>query len=101
MMPIIKEFTKKIDGNGMSYSINGIKAIARIRVEQNADIVLKNLKLKIFGQLHDDEPMTTERRFKHYKANKDRITLKDGLFSGNTTEKLVASKTPKISYQST
>ena len=43
MKPSIKEFTK-IDGNTMSYSINGIKAIARIRVEQVDDLVLKNLK---------------------------------------------------------
>ena len=40
--PSIKEITK-IDGNTTSYSINGIKANARIRVEQDADLVLKNL----------------------------------------------------------
>ena len=76
--PNIKEFTK-IDGNTTSYSINGIKANARIRVEQDADLVLKNLKLKILGQPHDDVLLTTDRRFKHYKANEDRIILKDGL----------------------
>ena len=48
MTPSIKEFTK-IDGNATSYSINGIKASARIRVEQDAYLVLKNLKLKILG----------------------------------------------------
>ena len=78
MKPSIKEFTK-IDGNTTSYSINGIKASARIRVEQDADLVLKNLKLKILGQLHDDVLLATDRRYKHYKANKDRIILKDGL----------------------
>ena len=76
--PSIKEFTK-IDGNSTSYSINGIKANARIRVEQDADLVLKNLKLKIVGHPHDDVLLTTDRRFKHYKANDDRIILKDGL----------------------
>ena len=76
--PSIKEFTK-IDGNTTSYSINGIKANARIRVEKDADLVLKNLKLKILGQPHDDVLLTTDRRFKHYKANEDRIILKDGL----------------------
>ena len=74
----IKEFTK-IDGNTTSYSINGNKASARIRVEQDADLVLKNLKLKILGQPHDDVLLATERRYKHYKANEDRIILKDGL----------------------
>ena len=78
MKPSIKEFTK-IDGNTTSYSINGINASARIRVEQDADLVLKNLKLKILGQPQDDVLLATERRYKHYKANEDRIILKDGL----------------------
>ena len=76
--PSIKELTK-IDGNTTSYSINGIKANARIRVEQDADLVLKNLKLEILGPPHDEVLLTTDRRFKHYKANEDRIILKDGL----------------------
>ena len=78
MKPIIKEFTK-IDGNTTSYSLHGINANARIRVEQDADLVLKNLKLKILGQPYDDVLLTTGSRFKHYKANEDRIILKDGL----------------------
>ena len=78
MKPSIKEFTK-IDGNTTSYSINGIKASARIRVEQDADLVLENLKLKTLGQPHDDVLLTTDRRFKYYKANENRIILKDGL----------------------
>ena len=78
MKPIIKELTK-VDGNTTSYSINGIKASARIRVEQDADLVLKNLKLKILAQPHDDVLLATDRQFKHYKANGDRIILKDGL----------------------
>ena len=53
MKPSIKEFTK-IDGNTTAYSLHGIKVNARIRVEQGADLVLKNLKLKIIGQPHDD-----------------------------------------------
>ena len=76
--PSIKEFTK-IDGNTTSYSIHGIKANARIRVEQDVNLVLKNLKLKVLGQPHDDVLLTTDRRFKHYKANEDRLILKDGL----------------------
>ena len=78
MQPSIKEFTK-IDGNTTSYSLHEIKANARIRVEQDANLVLKNLKLKILSQPHDDELLTTDRRFKHYKANEDGIILKDGL----------------------
>ena len=78
MKPGIKEFTK-IHGNTTSYSLHGIKTNSRIRVEQEADLVLKNLKLKVLGQPHDDVLVTTDRRFKRYKANEDRIILKDGL----------------------
>ena len=76
MKPSIKEFTT-IDGNTTAYSLHGIKANARIRVEQDADVVLKNLKLKILGQPY--VLLTTDRRFTHYKANEDRIILKNGL----------------------
>ena len=63
----------------MSHSIHGIKANARKQVEQDVDLDFKNLKLKILGQL-DEVLLTTDKRFKHYKANEDRIVLKDGLF---------------------
>ena len=42
MKPSLKELSK-IDGNTTSYAIHGIKANARIRVEQDVDLVLKNL----------------------------------------------------------
>ena len=74
----VKEFTK-IDGNTTSYSINRIKANARIRVEEDVDLVLKNMKLKIFGKPHDEVLMMTDSRYKNYKANEDRIIRKDGL----------------------
>ena len=41
----VKKFTK-IDGNTTSYSMNGIKASARIRVEQDVDVVSKIVKCK-------------------------------------------------------
>ena len=62
--PSIKEFTR-IDGNPTSYSINGIIANARIRTEQDADLVLKNLKLEKLGQTHDKVILTTDTKFKH------------------------------------
>ena len=63
----VKEFTK-IDGNTTSYSMNGIKANARIRVEQDVDLVLQNLKLKILGQPFDEVLIMTDSRYKHYKG---------------------------------
>ena len=74
----VKEFTK-IDGNTTSYAMNGMKANARIRVEQDVDLVLKNMKLKILGQPYDEVLMIVDSRYKNYKANEDRIILKDGL----------------------
>ena len=78
MEPSIQKFTN-IDGNTTSYSINGIQANAQMGVAQNADLVLKNLKLEIIGQPHDNVPLTTDRRFKHYKAIEERNILKSGL----------------------
>ena len=78
MKPSIKEFTK-IDGNTTSYSIHGIKANARIRVEQDVDLVLNNLKLKIIGQPYDEVLLRTDNWFKHYNPDESRIILKDGL----------------------
>ena len=75
----VKEFTK-IDGNTTSYSINGIKANARIRIEQVVDLVMKNMKLKNLGQPYDEVLIMTDSRYKNYKANEDRIILTvDGL----------------------
>ena len=59
--------------------MNGIKEHAPIGVEWDVDLVLKNMKLKILGQPHDEMLMTTDSRYTHYKANEDRITPKDDL----------------------
>ena len=59
--------------------MNGIKANARIQVEQDVNLVLKNMKPKILGQPHDEVLMMADSRYKNYKANEDRIFLKDGL----------------------
>ena len=57
----VKEFTK-IDGHTTSYSMNGIKANARIQVEQVVELVLKNMKVKILGQAHDEVLLMTDSR---------------------------------------
>ena len=75
----VKEFTKN-DGNITSYSMNEIKANARIRVEQDVNLVLKNMKLKLLGQPHDQVVLTTDSQYKHYKANEECIIREDGLF---------------------
>ena len=80
--PVLKtkcERIHKVDGNSTSYSMNGIKAKARTRVEQDVDLVLKNMKLKILGQRYDEVILITDSRYRNYKENEDRISLKDGL----------------------
>ena len=72
----LEEFTK-INGNTTSYSANGIKTNARILVEQDVDLVLKQMNLKTLGQALDEVIMMTNSQDKHYKANEDRIFLKD------------------------
>ena len=76
----VKEFTK-IDGNTTLYSLKAIKdkANARLRVKQDVDLVLKNMKLNNLGQPHEQKLMMTNSRYKHYKANEDHINPKDGL----------------------
>ena len=95
----LKDFTK-IDRNTTSYSMIGIKANARLRVEQDADLVLKNMKLNILGQPCDEMLMITDSRYKNYKANEERIILKDGLLFWHFLEKQVASNTTNFSSPS-
>ena len=59
--------------------MNGIKAKAKIRVEQDVDLVLKKMKLKILGQPYDEVLIITDSRYKNSKATEDRLILKNGL----------------------
>ena len=72
--------------------MNGIKANAQIRVQQDVDLVLKNRKLKTLVKPYDEVLLTTDRRYKHYKANEDRIILKDGLLFRNSYSETVSVK---------
>ena len=77
--------------------MNGIKANVRIRVEQNADPVLKNIKLKFLGQPHDEGRSANYDRL--YKANEVRIHLKYGLLFRKIFGEM-GSNTTKFSFQS-
>ena len=79
MKTTVKQLTK-IDRNTTLYSMNGMKANARIQLEQDVDLVLENMKLKILGQPRDELLILTGSRYKNlYKANEDRIILRDSL----------------------
>ena len=45
---------------------------------QDVDLVLRKLKLKLVGQPYVEVILTTDDGCKRYKANEDRIILKDG-----------------------
>ena len=49
----VEEFTK-VDKNTTSYSMNGIKANVRIRVDQDVDMVFTNPRMKFLSQPHDE-----------------------------------------------
>ena len=68
-----------VRANKAAYAINAIKHDARIRAEQDADRVLKNLKLKLLGQKYDEVAITSDTRHKHYKANESRIESHSGI----------------------
>ena len=73
----------KNDGKNSSYSMKGIRANARTRVEQDVDLVLKDMKLIILSQPHDDVLTVTDSLYKNNKPNEDRILLKDSLLFRN------------------
>ena len=62
--------------------MNGIKANSQIRVEQDVDLALKNMKLKNLSQAHHEMLLMTDSRYEHYKAKEDGIILKDGPLFG-------------------
>ena len=72
--------------------MNGMKTKARIRVEKDVHLVLKNVKLKIIGQPNDEVLLMTDSRYKNYNANEDRISLKDGLLFWNYSGETVSVK---------
>ena len=59
--------------------MNEFLAKARMRVQQDVHLVLKIMKTNIVGQPHVEVLMMTDTRYMHYKANEDRIILKDCL----------------------
>ena len=80
--------------------MNGNKADAQIRVEQDVDLVLKNFKLIFLGEPQDETLIATDPQFKHNKANEGRSIPKKAYCSGKGSEKRVISSTTKFSFQS-
>ena len=70
----VKEFTQ-IDGNTTSFNMNGTMANVQILKEHGIDLLSKNLILKVLGQANEEVLITTNPRYKQYKANEDRKNL--------------------------
>ena len=60
----------------ISCSSGHFKDNARIRLEQNNDIVLRNLRAKIEGEPFDENELASDFRYQHYLQNITRIEIK-------------------------
>ena len=69
----------KIPLNSAVYSFGAIKENARIRTEQDADPLLKALKLRISHEEYDKHLLKTKPRGQNLLRHKERIIMKDGV----------------------
>ena len=65
----------------ISFSSGYFEHIARIRLEQNNDIVLRNLREKIEGNPFDGNELASDYRYQHYLQNITRIEIKQELLT--------------------
>ena len=71
----LQQFHKPTSGL-ISISSRYFKDNARIRLEQNNDIVLRNLRAKLEGNPFDENELASDYRYQHYLQNITRIELK-------------------------
>ena len=71
----LQQFHKPTSGL-ISCSSGHFKDNARIRLEQNNDIVLRNLRAKIEGEPFDENELASDFRYQHYLQNITRIEIK-------------------------
>ena len=76
--PKVSEVTK-IPLNSTVYTFEAIKESARIRNEQDADPILKALKLRILHKGYDKHLSKTEPREKNLLRHEERLIMKDGV----------------------
>ena len=69
----------KIPLNSTVYTFGAIKASARNRNEQDADSILKALKLHIIHEEYDKHLLKTEPRGKNILRHDERLIMKDGV----------------------
>ena len=74
-MSELQQFHKPTSGL-ISCSSGHFRDNARIRLEQNNDIVLRNLRAKIEGHPFDENELASDFRYQHYLQNITRIEIK-------------------------
>ena len=62
-----------------SYTFRAVKEDARIRVEQDRDIVLKTIKRKLIYEEYDKHLLQTDPRAKRLIGHEDRLIVKNGI----------------------
>ena len=71
----LQQFHKPTSGL-ISCSSGYFKDIARIRLEQNNDIVIRNLRQTLEGNPFDENELASDYRYQHYLQNITRIEIK-------------------------
>ena len=74
----IKE-TTPIPINKVSYTFGAIKEDARIRVEQDSDLVFKAIKRKLICEEYDKHLLQTDPKAKRLLVHENRLIVKDGI----------------------
>ena len=76
----LQTFHKPTAGT-INYREGHFKDNAKIRLEQNNDEVLRNLRAKIEGEPFDETQFTQDYRYKHYLQNITRIEIKQDVLT--------------------
>ena len=76
----LQTFHKPTEGT-INYREGHFKDNAKIRLEQNNDEVLRNLRAKIEGEPYDETQFTQDYRYKHYLQNIMRIEIKQDVLT--------------------
>ena len=76
----LQNFHKPTAGT-IDYRKGHFKDNTKIRLEQNNDPVLRNLRARIEGQSYDETEFTQDYRYKHYLQNLPRIEIRQDVIT--------------------
>ena len=71
--------TTPIPNNKASYTFGAIKEDARIRVEQDSNLVFKAIKRKLICDEYDKHLLQTDPTAKRLLVHENRLIVKDGI----------------------